>query len=148
MQKRLAYCLLAWVMLVAYGGMMVVKDYHALWVHADVHSCCCHHSHRAQDAICVLDGLPLSEHKVHSHASFVEADTDEDDCAICHFTVVKVLEPQFFVCGMAKTLLSILPQVDYLFSLYTFLDHCPGRAPPFFSDLVALNCLNVKLLNC
>lgn len=86
--------------------------------------------HSAQHIICVLDGLPLSEHKAHTHSSFVEADTDGEGCAICDFSIAKILRPSYFMCEVVTACLGSLPAHDYLFSLYTFFDHCSGRAPP------------------
>lgn len=129
------HSLFAWVTVVAFVSMLVIKDYHGLLLHntsAGAHSCCCHHSHSEADQICVLDGKPLSEHGAHDHKSFVALHADEDDCAICHFAIAKILQARYAFCGFVATCIGTLPASEYLFSLYTFLDHCPGRAPPCY----------------
>ncbi len=133
MQKKRIYCLLTWVTMVAFIGMMVVKDYHSFWTHCSCaySECCCHHSHDLQQTICVLDGIPLSEHGAHSHSSFVEWDTDDDNCVICHFAITKILQPKYVTCGFAATCLGAMPVQDFPNSLFTYLGHCPGRAPPY-----------------
>ncbi len=137
------HSLFAWVTVVAFVSMLVIKDYHGLLLHkasAGTHICCCHHSQNAEDQICVLDGKPLSEHDAHAHKSLVAFHAADDDCAICHFAVAKILQARYAFCVFSATCLGALPVSEYLFFLYTFLDHCPGRAPPFGSDEVALNC--------
>ncbi len=134
MLNRKIYSVFAWVTVVAFVSMLVVKDYHGLLLHNEwfgVHACCCHLSHNAEDQICVLDGMPLSKHSAHNHSSFIANNAEDDDCAICHFAVAKILQARYVRCGFAATCLGMLPVSDYLFSIYTFLDHCPGRAPPF-----------------
>ncbi len=131
------HSLFAWVTVVAFVGMMVVKDYHGLLLHkasSGTHTCCCHHSQADGEQICVLDGKPLSEHGAHDHKSFVALHAEDDDCAICHFTIAKLLQARYACCGFAATCLGSLPLSEYLFPLYTFLNHCPGRAPPYECD--------------
>ncbi len=127
--------LFAWVTVGTFVSMLVIKDYHGLFLHnisERTHTCCCHHSHSSEDQICVLDGKPLSEHSSHAHKSFVALHAEDDDCAICHFAIAKILQARYAFCGFAATCIGTLPVSEYLFSLYTFLDHCPGRAPPCY----------------
>ena len=119
--------------------MLVVKDYHHLWMHAaaSARTACCH-AHHTRDAICVLDGMPIHEHKQHSHNSIVPQDTEGDDCAICHYSIAKILQPGYTHCGWVAASLGTLPPRDSRSPLNTFPDHCPGRAPPMDGDFVAL----------
>ncbi len=133
MQNKKINSLFAWVMVVAFVSMLVVKDYHGLLLHNESlgrHARCCLHSRNADKPIGVLDYQPLSEHEEHAHMSFVAFQEEEDDCAICHFLIAKILQVRYAFCGFTASFLGSMPISDYLFSLYTFLGHCPGRAPP------------------
>ncbi len=135
MLNRKIYSVFAWVTVVTFVSMLVIKDYHGLLLHnisEGAHTCCCHHSHSSEDQICVLDGKPLSELGAHAHKSFVALHAEDDDCAICHFAIAKILQARYAFFGFAATCIGTLPVSEYLCSLYTFLDHCPGRAPPCY----------------
>ncbi len=120
-QKRL-YGLLAWGILFAFCTMMIVKDTHYLFHH---HCCCANH-----ESICVLDGEPLDCHHHHDHTSFLALDNSDDDCAICHFQVVKVSKPSYTAYlspAMTIRKVEVLPVIRYYFVSVVSIT---PRAPP------------------
>ncbi len=123
MRKKVTYCLWAWVVLIAFCQMMAVKQLH--------HHDHCTHGHGAHDCICVLDHLPLDECR-HSHASLIAYDSEEDDCAICHFTIAKLFQPKYVITPVVTTQYSVLQEADYHFLPGVFYARCSGRAPPCF----------------
>ncbi len=71
----------AWVLLFAFCGMTGTKAFHH------------HHWQAAEDIVCPLDGVTMSHHTLaHSVLQALESD-DEGNCAICQFTVTKVVIP-------------------------------------------------------
>lgn len=103
--------------------MMTVKDTHYLFHH---HCCCCAN----HESICVLDGEPLDGLHHHDHSSFLALENCDDDCAICHFQLVKVPKPSYVaylnpVLTIRK--IEILPVIRYHF--VSFVSIIP-RAPP------------------
>lgn len=72
--------IIAWVLLVAFCGMTGTKAFHH------------HHWKAAEDIVCPLDGLAMSHHTL-AHSILEALDEDDHDCAICHFTVTKVVIP-------------------------------------------------------
>jgi len=79
----------AWVLLLAFCGMIGTKALHH------------HHGTAAEDVVCPLDGVAMSHHTL-AHTILQSFDGDDDsDCAICHFTVTKVVLPmcQHISCG-------------------------------------------------
>jgi hypothetical protein len=73
--------LTAWVLLLAFCGMTGTKALHH------------HHWTAAEDVVCPLDGISMSHHTLaHTILQSIEED-DDSDCAICHFTVTKVVLP-------------------------------------------------------
>ncbi len=81
MKKTRLRQLTAWVLLLAFCGMTGTKAFHH------------HHWKAAEDIVCPLDGVAMSQHTLaHSILQSMEED-DDDYCAICHFTVTKVVFP-------------------------------------------------------
>ena len=75
--------LTAWVLLLAFCGMIGTKALHH------------HHWAAAADVVCPLDGVAMSHHTL-AHTILQSIDGDDDsDCAICHFTVTKVVLPVY-----------------------------------------------------
>lgn len=72
--------MIAWVLLVAFCGMTGTKAFHH------------HHWKAAEDVVCPLDGVTMSHHSL-GHSILEALDEDDNDCAICHFTVTKVVIP-------------------------------------------------------
>lgn len=69
----------AWVLLLAFCGMTGTKAFHH------------HHGRTVEDIVCPLDGISMSHHTL-AHTILQSIDDDDDsDCAICHFTVSKVV---------------------------------------------------------
>ena len=69
----------AWVLLLAFCGMTGTKAFHH------------HHWKAVEDIVCPLDGIAMSHHTLaHTILQSVDED-DESDCAICHFTISKVV---------------------------------------------------------
>lgn len=123
MKQKQAYGLLAWGILFAFCTMMIVKDTHYLFHH---HHCCCANP----EAICVLDGEPLDCHHHHDHTSFLALDNSDDDCAICHFQVVKISKPSLtaYLCP-AVTIWKVeaIPVIRYYFVSFVSITL---RGPP------------------
>lgn len=122
MKQKQVYGLLAWGILFAFCAMMTIKDTHYLYFH---HCCCSADS----ESICVQDGEPLDSHH-HDHSSFLASDSCDDDCAICHFQLVKVSKPSYAaylnpVLTIRK--IEVLPVIRYPF--VSFVSITP-RAPP------------------
>lgn len=72
--------IIAWVLLMAFCGMTGTKAFHH------------HHWKAVEDVICPLDGIAMSHHTL-AHTILESLDDDDDDCAICHFSVTKVVFP-------------------------------------------------------
>lgn len=73
--------LVAWVLLLAFCGMTGTKALHH------------HHWTEAEDVVCPLDGVTMSHHTL-AHTILQNTEDDADNyCAICHFTVTKVVFP-------------------------------------------------------
>lgn len=69
----------AWVLLLAFCGMTGTKAFHH------------HHWKAVEDIVCPLDGITMSHHTL-AHTILQSVDEDDDrDCAICHFTISKVV---------------------------------------------------------
>jgi hypothetical protein len=104
--------------------MMGVKTIH------HHHHCCCHHDEE-HSICCVLDGEPLDRHHTHHHDSFLpDIEQEDDDCAICHFQVVKVPRPSFAsfhapieIAHKIETFLIVSVHSDYF-------SYSLSRAPP------------------
>ena len=74
--------IIAWVLLVAFCGMTGTKAFHH------------HHWNAVEDVVCPLDGIAMSHHTL-AHTILDSLDEEDDDCAICHFVVTKVIFPTF-----------------------------------------------------
>ncbi len=73
--------LIAWVLLLAFCGMTGTKALHH------------HHCTGAEDVVCPLDGVTMSHHTL-AHTILQSLDDDDDVyCAICHFTITKIVFP-------------------------------------------------------
>ena len=72
--------IIAWVLLVAFCGMTGTKAFHH------------HHWKAVEDVVCPLDGVTMSHHTL-PHSILDSLDEEDNDCAICHFTVTKVVFP-------------------------------------------------------
>jgi len=74
----------AWVLLLAFCGMIGTKAFHH------------HHWTAAEDVVCPLDGVAMSHHTL-AHTILQSLDDNCDNyCAICHFTAAKVVFPNCF----------------------------------------------------
>ena len=72
--------MIAWVLLVAFCGMTGTKAFHH------------HHWKASEDIVCPLDGISMSHHTL-AHTILDSLDEEDNDCAICHFTVTNVIIP-------------------------------------------------------
>ncbi len=98
--------------------MMGVKSFHH-------HHFCCHYEEHY--VCCVLDGEPLDRHH---HDSFLPVIEDDDDCAICHFQVMKVPRPS--LASFAAPI-QIAHKIETLFLVSIHSDYFSfslSRAPP------------------
>lgn len=117
--------LFASVIFMAFCIMMAVKTFH------HHHHCCCCHNEAEHSVCCVLDGEPLDGHHLHHHDSFLpDIEQEDDDCAICHFQVVKVPRPSFAsfhapieIAHKIETFLIVSVHSDYF-------SYSLSRAPP------------------
>jgi len=85
MGKGCKYRVLAVMLLLACTYMSAVKMLHH------------HDAIIPSDCVCTLDGESLSDHEAHHHASYLPSVKTDDDCAICHFQIMKVQQTLFFV---------------------------------------------------
>ena len=109
---------IAWVLLLAFCGMTVTKAFHH------------HHWEAVEDIVCPIDGIALSHHTLaHTVLQSLE-DDGEGYCAICHFTVNKVVFPHglHFFCPNQK--LSTLLFVSTPFAQSNLQGVSLLRAPP------------------
>ena len=86
MGKGYKYRVLSVMLLLACVYMSAVKMFH-------------HHHDLVipSDCVCTLDGESLSDHEAHHHASYLPSVKTDNDCAICHFQIMKVQQTLFFV---------------------------------------------------
>lgn len=117
MKLHVKYSVFSWAILVAFVFMVVVKATH-------------HHlPHEALQTECVVDHTPLSDCS-HSHASLINLIADDNDCAICHFLLAKILPPLSAHYWLPTLVFCRWQPSDYSFLPDYFFAHCPGRAPP------------------
>lgn len=72
--------IIAWVLLLAFCNMAGTKAFHH------------HHWKAAEDIVCPLDGIAMSHHTL-AHTILDSFDEEDDECAICHFIITKVVIP-------------------------------------------------------
>lgn len=112
--------LTAWVLLVAFSVMTIGKSYHH-------HEVVLH-----EDKVCPLDGMLMSEHHENHAVLGVEVGYNDNDCLLCHFTITKVVNPEFDYHVFALPVCSIGPVT----AIPALCQACPAyhplRAPPYF----------------
>lgn len=109
----------AWVMLLAFCGMTFTKAFH-------------HHEWKAvEDVVCPMDGIAMSHHTL-AHTILQAFDDDSDShCAICHFTVTKVVLPTLQHLSGSATPLFIHPTTTTPCIPCNIKGVSLLRAPPF-----------------
>lgn len=91
------------------------------------------HHHPAvlhSDSVCTIDGETLCTHHAHSHDSYLPAVLTDDDCAICHFQVVKLQRPSLSLQLTATLTRQTVYTRILLVPVAGLVRLSPCRAPP------------------
>lgn len=95
-------------------------------------SCHQHHAVVYEDVVCPLEGLRLSDHVNHHTVISEYEGCNDEDCLICHFTIVKVVtvSPTCYTSFLQSV--RVCPSLFVTEVLSAERERPQGRAPPFF----------------